>query len=826
MPAPQLNLWSVPELVDGYQPLSGVHDEMVDARGQLRPHWKPLLESFAAMGVDEMRRRFSASDRYLRDAGVFYRVYEGSTDERPWPLAHVPLLIPSAEWKALERGLVQRARLLEAVLSDVYGTQRLIGDGNLPAPLVAGSQEFLRSMVGTRPRGDRFLWFYGVDLGRAPDGRWWVLGDRAQAPSGAGYAIENRVAMTRALPDVSRGMNVERLAGFFQSFRSALGALTGSDSARVALLTPGAMNETYFEHAYLARYLGFLLVEGGDLTVRRDELYVRTVTGLKRIHALWRRLDAQFADPLELNGESRIGVPGLARAVRRGSVAVANALGSGLAEARGFLAFWPSLCESVLGQPLEVPNIATWWCGQPSARDEVIERLDEMAIASAFAPSAGGIGDAPTVLGSDLDSKERAQMIDRLRRRGVDHVGQEVVHLSTTPVWNGERLEPHPCVIRVYLARTEEGWTVMPGAFCRISENDDARAISMQRGGMSSDVWIVADKRPADITLLPPADSQSVKRVPGSLPSRAADNLFWMGRYVERAEGVLRLLRAYAVRAGDVAAAGDPVLSEIEKDLAATGGIGVDSAEFGPASVIASAFSLPQPASLAGIVASAVGAASRIRDRLSPDAFLALRDLDLLVRQVGGAGPAEGEAIERIGAALRIVSAFAGLTHENLNRLSGWRFLMLGRRIERAQSMTRLVARFARADAAPGCLDALLELGDSVISYRQRYTIATAHSPVVDLVMLDPNNPRSVAYQMSRITELVSRLPGRTAGDVPGPMQIIGVRLGADLSTTPAGEIDAAFLDTTLRSLRELSDAIGAAFFSDRGLPTNDWELS
>ncbi|MGA7490525.1 MAG: circularly permuted type 2 ATP-grasp protein, partial [Xanthobacteraceae bacterium] len=345
-------------LLAGYRPLSGIFDEMVDREGRVRPHWQPLLALLAGLGGSEIGRRFAAADRHLHESGVFYRVYEDAAGaERPWPLSHVPLLIAASDWQVLEGALIQRAELLEAVLADAYGPARLVREGRLPAAAMAGNPEFLRPLVGVTPRGGAYLRFYAVDVGRSPAGHWWVLGDRTQAPSGAGYALENRLALSRAMPDLYRELKVQRLAPFFQAVQASLSALNRQEDSRICVLTPGPLNETYFEHAYLARYLGFLLVEGEDLAVRDDGVFIRTVSGLKRTEVLVRRLDSDFADPLELNARSRLGVPGLVQAVRDGTVVIANALGSGVVEARAMLSFLPALAPAVLGRDLALPNV-------------------------------------------------------------------------------------------------------------------------------------------------------------------------------------------------------------------------------------------------------------------------------------------------------------------------------------------------------------------------------------------------------------------------------------------------------------------------------------
>src|SRR5690349_20063100 len=378
-------------------------DEMMDHHGRVREHWRPFLGMLADLGPDEVNRRFAAADRHLRDSGVFYRVYEDPAGAvRPWPLSHVPLLIDATEWQELKAGLVQRAELLEAILGDIYGPAKLVREGRLPAAVIAGNPEFLRPMVGIAPPGGSHLRFYAVDVGRSPDGRWWVLGDRTQAPSGAGYALENRIALSNAMPDVYRELRVERLAPFYQAFQAELSSLNLQDDSRVCLLTPGPLNEAYFEHAYLARCLGFLLVEGEDLTVREDGVFIRTVSGLKRAEVLLRRLDSDFADPLELTARSRLGVPGLMQAVRDGTVAVANSFGAGAVEARAMLSFTPALAPRLLGEDLAIPNLATWWLGDPTRREEVLQKLDRVVIGSAFTgglPAWDDVGDDP---GSEL----------------------------------------------------------------------------------------------------------------------------------------------------------------------------------------------------------------------------------------------------------------------------------------------------------------------------------------------------------------------------------------------------------------------------------------
>ena len=814
----------VEPLLSGYRPLPGIFDEMVDRDGRVRAHWQPLLAMLARLGPQELTRRFAAADRHLHDSGVFYRVYEDASGaERPWPLSHVPLLINGSEWQTLKAGLIQRAELLEAVLADAYGPANLVRDGKLPAVLIAGNPEFLRPLVGVAPGGGAHLRFYAVDVGRSPDGNWWVLRDRTQAPSGSGYALENRLALSRALPDIYRALKVERLAPFFQAFQAELSALNRHDEARVCVLTPGPMNETYFEHAYLARYLGFLLVEGEDLTVREDGVFIRTVSGLRRAEVFLRRLDADFADPLELNVRSRLGVPGLVQAVRDGAVVIANAPGSGLVEARALLSFLPALAPALLGRTLALPNVATWWLGQARAREEIVDRLDEMVVASAFLGELPGHGERREVLGATLEPHERARIVEQIARRGMDLVAKEAVALSTTPIWRNGRLEPRPFTLRLFLARTADGWRVMPGGFVRIANNIDARAVSLQRGGSAGDAWVLSEMPVAETTLLPTPDRITITRFTGPLPSRAAANLFWVARYVERAEATLRLIRALVNRVGDSDEAATRVVGQICSLLGAWDAVPTDLPYLRPVLV---AFAGLQSRELDGalpyLVGAAQTAASVIRDRFSPDAWRALTDLSELI-DAAIDPPTESAIFERTNGALRIIASFSGLAQENMSQLAGWRFLELGRRIERALATCRFVRQFALGNL-DGALDLLLELADSQITYRLRYVMVAAAAPVIDLVVLDPNNPRSVAYQLARIEAHLAALPQRSGGGRLSPPEQIATALVAQIRTADAATLDETMLFVAEEALMKLGDAIASSYFTTHERAGVRWE--
>ncbi|TIP28933.1 MAG: hypothetical protein E5X67_09055 [Mesorhizobium sp.] len=785
-------------LLEHYQAIDGVVDEMVDASGNPRPVWKEFIEALEQLGPEELAQRFARADQYLRDAGVYYRVYDkAGANEREWPLAHVPLLIEEQEWAAISAGLVQRAELFEETIADIYGANRLVEKGILPAGLIAASPEYLRPVVGTRPASGHFLHFCAFELGRGPDGRWWVLGDRTQAPSGAGFALENRVATTRALSDIYGEMHVHRLAGFFRRFRDALNGMAKASGGRVAILTPGPLNETYYEHAYIARYLGIMLLEGEDLTVSGGRLMVRTVSGLAPVSVLWRRLDAAFADPLELRPDSQIGTPGLVEAIRRGAVSAVNALGSGLMETRALFAFLPKISRELRNEELLLPSVATWWCGRGADRDHVLANLDRMVIGPALSTRLAFEDDDCTRLGSALVAGERAELIARIERDGGAFVGQEAVTLSTTPVHVGGRLEPRPAALRVYLARTPEGWTVMPGGFARVGFSLDPTAIAMQRGGQAADVWVVSDRAVERETLLPQEHDSFNRTSPGSLPSRAAENLTWLGRYIERSEDTVRILRAYHVRLAEASDPDMPLLADIRDHLEP---FGIDVAAAIPPGLIAT-------------LDSAVYSAGQIRDRFSPDGWLALNDLSKTIHQFATTVAPGDDATRAMTVILRKLAGFSGLLHENMYRFTGWRFLEIGRRLERGIQIARTLARLTGAAAPEGALDMMLEIGDSVMTHRRQFPVQAGRRTVIDLLVLDPLNPRSILFQLERLKAEIAMLPavGGEGHMSQAAKEIL--QLNTAIAIKEPADMTAQALDDLASEIGGLYNSLAKAYF-------------
>lgn len=788
---------SVAEILSRYRTIQGVPDELMGPDGTIRPVWQNFVTALASMGNDELAARMARGNQYLRDAGVFYRQYgPGDSAERDWPLSHMPVLIEESEWHSISAGLVQRADLLEQVVADIYGENRMVADGLLPAALVADNPEWLRPLVGVTPRSGHFLHFVAFDIGRGPDGEWWVLGDRTQAPSGAGFALENRIATTRVYTDHFARANVHRLAGFFRRFRDSLLNLREADDSRVGILTPGPMNENYFEHAYIARYLGFMLLEGEDLTMRGNQLMVRTVAGLRPVSVLWRRLDAAWADPLELDETSRLGTPGMLGAIRAGNLTMVNALGSGVLETRALLAFLPRICEALLGTSLAIPNVATWWCGQDIEREYVKANAARMTIGRAYATRLLFDLDDVSAVGGQFTGDMAGTVENWIDHGAGQLVGQEAVTLSTAPAFENGHLVPRPMSLRVFLVRTVDGWQVMPGGFARIGRSGASAVLAMQQGGAAADVWIVSrDPVPAD-SMLAGSSSPYSRQQPGVLPSRAADNLYWLGRYVERCENAVRLLRAYHMRLAEVATETTPLLTYLADYL---GPLGADPAE-----------RLPQGVS--GALESATNAAGQVRDRFSVDGWLALDDLSKTVERLRESATPGDDMARAMGVLLRKLSGFSGLVHENMYRFTGWRFLNIGRSMERALSLTGLLAFFADPEAPDGSLDLAVEVADSSMSHRRRYAVATNRATVIDLLALDPLNPRSVIYHLNEMAEHISYLPGSEKQRQLSPLQRAMLQTHTDLAVQTPETLGTEQLHLLVDGIAGLSDQLATAY--------------
>jgi uncharacterized circularly permuted ATP-grasp superfamily protein/uncharacterized alpha-E superfamily protein len=733
-----------------------------------RPHWKPLMDSLQRLGPEELGRRWAQAERRIRDNGITYNIYgDPEGENRPWRTDIVPLLISEEEWRFLEAGIVQRAKLLSCVLEDLYGEQNLIKEGHFPAALLYGNPAFLRPMVGVPVPKTSYLHMLAVDVARSPDGQWWVLADRTQAPSGSGYALENRTIVSDLLPELFRTSNVERLAPFFRAQRDALIAMSGRENPRVVLHTPGPRNETYFEHSFLAKYLGFTLVVGSDMTVRDRRVYLKTVSGLEQVDVILRRVDDDFCDPIELRGDSLLGVAGLVDAIVAGNVAVANALGSGLIESAAIMPFLPGLSKRLLGEEIKLPSVATWWCGQPSALNWVLDHLDSVVVKPAF-PSRG----IEPVFGSELPESKRAELIERLRVHPQEYVAQEQVALSTAPVWEDNHLHPRSMVLRTYVLHTPEGWVALPGGLVRVSEANGA-VVSMQRGGHSKDAWVLSTRPVDTFSMLRPAtEPLELRRASLVVPSGVADNTFWLGRYVERAECVARVLRTLVPK---VHHAEDAELLSL---LGLCGSLGWRQsklskprrtpATFAPLEreVFSMLTNTKRWDSLPSTLNEIARVGGNVRERLSADMSLLIGQLRTVLK-TGRRLPLPDYS-PLLTECLELLSSFSGMERENLIRGTGWLFMSLGRRLERAIYLTRQLRVITRPLTPDNWsyLEYLLEVADSSVTYRTRYYTTLQPLAVMDVLMLDESNPRSLKFQLEHLIELYGKLPRYDSDDL------------------------------------------------------------
>ncbi|MCJ2081076.1 circularly permuted type 2 ATP-grasp protein [Methylobacterium sp. J-090] len=802
----------------GYRPHPGVPDAFMDEAGTPQAAWTRVLDRLGDLTEVDIAARFVSAVRHIRDTGISYRIY-GDKRDHAWPLGSLPFVVEAADWKDLSAGIVERAELMEAILADIYGPGRLVADGLLPAAVVAGSPEFMRPVAGIAPPGGRFLKLYAADVTRGPDGRWQVLADRTQSPSGPGYALENRMVLTRAFPDLYTDLHVERLAPFFQAFRQGLALGAQRSDPRICLLTSGPFSSTYVEQAVLARYLGLLLVEGDDLVMQDGALHVRTVSGLKRADVLWRRIDSDYVDPLELNPASRLGVPGLIDGLRNASLVVGNMPGSGILESGALAAYLPGIARRFLGAEPRLSGPRTWWCGDPDSLAHVRDNLDALTLRPVATPPKGMARDA--IMGPLAFGADRERVVAALRDRPFDYVAQERAPLATTPGWDRTggtlRLVPRPFALRVFAALTPDGWRVMPGGFCRISERADIDPIEMRAGIKAADVWIMSDGPVESGPLIQPA-AQKVRRIAGHLPSRAADNLFWFGRYVERAEAVIRLVIAHL---GSVGAA---VITDLPGDANSPTSLRIRALldEWGAIS----APDLPTAAlareALSGreVYGSALshGLSARsnaaiLRERLSGEAWRVLADLkDIL--DIGTERPySEAELVGLAERALGLIAALAGLAQENMNRTAGWHFVDLGRRIERVINTCAFATRFAGDAATAEDFGVMLSLCDSHIAFGARYMQGAALDPVRDMVLLDPFNPRSVAFQVEAIERHLASLPILRVDGLPEPHQRLAAKLAAEFATGEASEFDGAALARLENEFERLADAIATRYF-------------
>ena len=823
-------------------------------RDRMAVPWAQFFDHLGAEGLKDLNQRATSLERQIRDNGVTYNVYaDAGGPQRPWSLDLFPLIVTPENWQQIEAGVLQRVRLLDQVMADIYGPQQLLARGLLPPALVHGHPGYMRSMHGAQPVGGTHLHIAAFDLARGPDGNWWVVSQRTQAPSGLGYLLENRLAISRLFPQAFENMHVQRLAGAYRALMDNIKALSpGGDDARIALLTPGPYNETYFEHAYLARYLGLTLVEGGDMLVRDQRLYLKTLKGLVPIHALLKRMDDQFLDPLELRSDSTLGVPGLLQAIRAGNVLVVNAPGSDLLESPALLGFLPALSRHLLGQELKLPALPTWWCGERSAMEEVLPQLADCAIKPTY-PGSAQHGNFESVLGRDLAPRELDEWAGRIARQGDDHTVQAYLPLAQIPTWQratkgtagAGRIVPRSVMLRVFALSNGPGsWQVLPGGLARVALANMEIA-TMQRGGSSADVWAMTRGNVDRTTLLQPALTPgTVAQRKRLVTSRAAENLYWLGRYTERTENTITLARLTLECLNGEDQSSQPLLAWLGK-MAVANSLVLQSVP-GPAqarrvferSLIASLGSTDLACSVGYNLRSVQSAGSTVRDRLSQEHWNLIVRAQTQLTQAFAAQAERGEystleTLEILKNASQYMSAITGAQTDRMTRDDGWRLLSIGRHIERLGFLAASLARgleTAAVQSEPG-FEAVVALFDSTITFHAQFQQSRDIAALIDLLVLDRDNPRSLAWVAHTLRGRLAKL----AGSEPNELSELSLRV-PDPKTWDLGRLcvfgDAGHDNSgkvqNLLALRELlqlcvdtsfdvSEVIGATYFTHSG---------
>jgi uncharacterized circularly permuted ATP-grasp superfamily protein/uncharacterized alpha-E superfamily protein len=787
------------------------------------------------MGLGELNRAWQTGQQLIQANGTSYNVGgDLQADERSWPLDPIPLVIAENEWAQIERAVIQRATLLNAMLVDLYGPQRLLHDGYLPPALVFANPHFLRPCHGIQPPAGVFLHSYAVDIVRSPNGRWWVTNDRTQAPSGLGYTLENRLVSARALSSVFSTSRIRQLARFFDIRRDALLKLASTlhPNPHVVLLTSGPHSETYFEHSFLAGRWGFPLVEGADLVVRDNRVFLKTLTGLEPVDLIVRRLDDNYCDPLELRGDSVLGVPGLVQAARSGTVVIDNALGSGLVETSAHMAFLPGLCRHLLGEGLVMPSVATWWCGEEKSRRYTLEHLDDLVIRPTF-PRSRQQMEIP----SSMDGVSRERLISRIEAHPEQFSAQEKIALSTAPVYTEAGIARRHVVLRVFAAWDGQSYTVLPGGLTRVSKEQRAPAVSLHSGGGTKDTWVPGGSGEPVVTSNPGSGTLADHPSWTNLPSRIADNLFWLGRYAERLEARVRLIRALLPALSGEEDFGNA--ASLESAVRLLTGLEFLPPEVASASLGEQLWRVQRlladmirdedrPIGLGWNLKRMRRVARQLKERLSADTWRVLQqiDNDFSKSIPNDATQRYVSEMNLLDGAIVTLSAFAGLVMENTTRGPGWHFLEIGRRLERARHMADLLyAGIAEApEEIEPYLRILLYIADSSITYRTRYLTALRTDLVLDLLLLDESNPRSLGFQLNAVLSHLGKLPGNegSAGDLE--KELVSKAINT-LRATPVEELSRRdetgrfgalvdLLQQLKENMFELSDALSDHYLS------------
>lgn len=820
--------------------MTAAYDEFVTGTGAFRPHWRGLMEAWSALDPEQLSERLARVSAQIADVDQILALPDQLAGSTARSLDLLPLIIPEAEWGGIAAGLVQRARLLDRILADLYGPQNLIAEHKLPPYLVLGNPAFLRPLCAVKPAaGAPQLYFYAADLVRLANGEWRVFSDRTQAAAGVGYALHNRSVLARILPEAFRAVQVSELQPFVELWRTSLRALGAAlgDSALIVLFTPGPYNDAYFEHVFLARELGITLVQSADLTVRNSSVYLKTLSGLAKVDVIYRRVDGDYCDSLELREESALGVAGLVEAARAGHVAIVNMPGSALIEAAAFAPFLPELARTLLGEELKLPAVTTWWCGQQSALAEVQAALDNFAVHSAFDPD-------PIPLDPELLSEEkRARLEAQLARYPERFVAREKMAPSLAPCFSveeaqngGARLVAKPVVMRVMALWHDGNWFALPGGVARIVTDHSIYRSTLRHGAVSKDVWVLAEEpaaalTPSSATPVRPARSEEL-----ALRSRTADDLFWLGRHVERLDAGARqfLASLHRLTSGTMSARHRVELLRLAEALKRTGWISFSLAS-SPVDGLTFFDGMVEAASNGMAMRNSIDAVYRLmhsaRDQLSINMWQTLRRLTNSAAAWFDTAEyhTPDQLLEALDGTIAALAAFGGLVAENMTRGAGWRFLDLGRRIERGIATCQAIGGVMTGplDHLDAGLRLALDLSDSTSGYLLRFPFELQFTHALKFVLTDRGNPRSLLYQLDHIARHLSVQTARShrmadSAIIPsliGAVEHSSFDIAEDEDRAALLDEFFALLDRAASDLMAVSDAIARVYFTHTAPP-------
>ncbi|MEP7375074.1 MAG: circularly permuted type 2 ATP-grasp protein [Chitinophagaceae bacterium] len=773
---------AIHSLLQQYIPALSSYNELFSDGNNIRPDWQTFFSSLHQLGYKELRNRNVDILRLLKENGVAYNIYnDPSGQTRPWELDPIPQLITAHEWEIINAGLIQRAELFDLLLKDIYGPQTLIKNGIVPQELIYLHPGFLRSCVNIKLPGTQHLVLYAADMARGIDGRLWIISDRTQAPSGSGYALENRFAMSSVLPDLFSNLNVKRLSPYFDSLQQALTNIAprNSDNPRVVVLTPGPDNETYFEHSYLAAYLGLTLVQGNDLMVKDNYVWLKTIDALEKVDVILRRLDDVYCDPLELKSDSLLGIPGLVQVVRKGNVAIANPLGSSIVESAGLVPFLPAVAKHFFGTDLIMPTIATWWCGQPKEMNYVIANLKTLVVRKIFRNIAGT---RSAIDGASLSAAEAEELIRQIKANPYLYVGQEKINFSSTPSWLDEKIVAGHSLFRSFLVSHNNSYIAMPGGLTRTNTGANSFIISNQLGGISKDTWVLSadDEQEQPVSLQLTTDNLQHKILKRSLPSHTAENLFWVGRYTERVIYNARLQRTVMQRllqnnktfVTDDESTEAVLLQTLTQCTYTFPGFFEDSTSAKREELYAKPwteltdvlYNEKRNGSLSHNLLLLKNAVYSVRNFWALDTWRVLRQMedewnsaksDMYadhLRMIGG--------IDSLNTSM---FAFLGMNRESVRREQGWNIMDLGRKLEQSLYIITLLRsvfqKKQEEQTEHELLESVMIAGQSLITYRYTYRDHLQLPMALELLMLDTNYPKSLAYLVKKIKRYISLLP-------------------------------------------------------------------